>query len=154
MVLFPYVAARHSSANIDCCGGGLMTHLKFHQPTVLILGVAGAVSAVGAALGYNRAATFCLGVVCIVAAYIFFRTDKQAIGELDAVKNRTNEAERRLEAIAQNSAFALFLADSSGRIVEANPPLATLLAYPQSELLGKNLRDLVDDGVELDDHAM
>ena len=52
----------------------------------------------------------------------------------------------RLDAILASIGYGLYQIDIQGRIVFINPACEAITGYSQSELLGRNLRDLIADG--------
>jgi PAS domain S-box-containing protein len=53
-------------------------------------------------------------------------------------RNRADEAQRRLAAVVDSSADAIFALDMSGAITAWNPAAEALFGYPQREIIGKH----------------
>ncbi len=52
----------------------------------------------------------------------------------------------RLEEIVNNSKEPMFVADKEGKIISVNPASCDILGIPLEELLGFNVKDLMDRG--------
>jgi PAS domain S-box-containing protein len=65
------------------------------------------------------------------------------ITEWDYLKESARIQEARYQALLEQAADAIFVADLEGRYIEVNPAACALLGYEREELLGKRIVDLI-----------